>query len=55
MTGFTVFLYTVNEGFGFSSEAVQCIKILYQHPAARIQISGSLTDKLELQHLTRQG
>lgn len=49
------FLYQVLRKFGFYDKAVQCIKTLYQKPAARIRINGSLTESINLERSTRQG
>uniref|UniRef100_A0A3Q0RMJ3 Reverse transcriptase domain-containing protein n=1 Tax=Amphilophus citrinellus TaxID=61819 RepID=A0A3Q0RMJ3_AMPCI len=49
------FLYLVLEKFGFSDEAVKCIKTLYQKPTARIRINGNLTESITLERSTRQG
>lgn len=49
------FLYQTLEKCGFTLESIKCIKTIYDKPTARIKIDGSLTDRLELKRVRRQG
>ena len=49
------FLFQVMERFGFSDSFIQCIRMLYSSPTARIKVNGSLSNQIMLQRGCRQG